>query len=147
MYLGSLTAGASEADLHHIYEFGKNIGIAFQIQDDILDTYGDERVGKKKGGDILQGKKTYLYLKVMSLANDRQKSDFAVLCKSTDLSDEEKVSSVIKVYNEFVVKEYAIQVMEAYKDLAISHINQLHLNEQSKDNLIAFADYMVKRTH
>ncbi len=147
LQLGSLVAGAGESDQFHIYEFGKNIGIAFQIQDDILDTFGDEAVGKVLGGDIMQNKKTYLYLKAIELASDLQREELHLLY-STKLEDNsEKILRVKKLFNSLVVREYAVQVMDAYKDLAISHIVQLDIPAENKESLKAFAEFLVSRSH
>ena len=96
--MGAIIGDAPEADYHHIYEFGKNIGIAFQIQDDILDTYGDEQVGKKIGGDILQNKKTYLYLKALELASDKEREQLLDLYSKRDLEADEKIEKSYKAF-------------------------------------------------
>jgi geranylgeranyl diphosphate synthase type II len=143
--IGALVAGASETDQHHLYEFGKNIGIAFQIQDDILDTYGSEAVGKKIGGDIIQNKKTYLYIKALELASSTQKSELLELYSSNEIMETDKIKKVRSIFDSCLVKEYAQQVMEAYRDLSVSHIHQLRVNEQNKQAMKHFADYLIMR--
>lgn len=147
MQMGALIAGAGENDLNHIYEFGKNIGIAFQIQDDILDTFGDKAVGKKVGGDIIQNKKTYLYLKALELSTPEQKTELLATYNDDELNDDVKIGKVKKMFTSLVVGEYASQVMEAYRDLAISHIVQLNIPQSNKDGLIGFAEFLIARNH
>jgi geranylgeranyl diphosphate synthase type II len=145
--MGAIIGGAPKKDHHHLYEFGKNIGIAFQLQDDILDTFGDEAVGKKIGGDILQNKKTYLYLKALELASDSQRAELQSLYSSSELPDTQKIERVTSLFKSLVVKEYATQVMEAYKDLSISHLRQLDIPKDKQEALIDFANYLVKRSN
>ncbi|MBK8390548.1 MAG: polyprenyl synthetase family protein [Saprospiraceae bacterium] len=150
MQMGAIIAGADKAHQKHVYEFGKNIGIAFQIQDDILDTFGDASlIGKKSGGDISQNKKTYLYLKALELSTDQQKEELLLLYNSNadNIDEEEKIAKVRKIFNTLVVEEYANQLKEAYMDLAISHVRQLDIAQTYKDELIAFSEYLVKRSN
>jgi geranylgeranyl diphosphate synthase type II len=149
LQMAAIIAKRSESEQKAIYEFGKNIGIAFQIQDDVLDTYGDAHaVGKRKGGDIAQNKKTYLYLKALELCSDHQKSRLVSLYKEKDQSNEEsKIAEVTKLFDTLVVREYANQVMDAYKDLSISHLLQSGLPVSGIDELGAYADFLISRSH
>ena len=103
--LGAIVADASDDDKTALRVFGENIGIAFQIQDDILDTFGDEGVGKKIGGDILQNKKTYLYLKGLELASDSQRAELQTLYSTNDLPEDQKIERVTALFKSLVVKE------------------------------------------
>lgn len=145
MQLGGLVSGAPKEDQHHLYEFGKNIGIAFQIQDDILDAYGDERTGKRVGGDIVQNKKTYLFLKALELSGPAQREELASLYGDTATKDAEKIDRVLRIFDSLVVREYALQVMEAYKDLALSHLAQLHIAEDNKMGMKKLTEYLIAR--
>ncbi|HOY14414.1 MAG TPA: polyprenyl synthetase family protein, partial [Saprospiraceae bacterium] len=151
MQMGAIIAGADIAHQKHVYEFGKNIGIAFQIQDDILDTFGDANlIGKKSGGDISQNKKTYLYLKALELSTEHQKEELRNLYATNsigNIDEEEKISKVRKIFNTLVVEEYANQLKEAYMDLAISHVRALEIPQSHKEELIAFSEYLVKRSN
>lgn len=148
LQLGALVAGASKEDQEHIYEFGKNIGIAFQIQDDYLDTFGTpDLVGKKVGGDIIQNKKTYLYLKSIELSSEENKSRLAELYSSTPEDEDAKVEEVKKIFKSAVADEYAKMVMEAYQQLAVSHVNSMNVDETKKKSLIEFAKFLVGRDH
>jgi len=143
--MGALIGGASDEQSEHFYQFGKNIGIAFQLQDDILDTYGDKfKVGKQKGGDIIQQKKTYLYLKTVELLEGKAETDFLELYHN---DGDDKVAAVTKIFDTVVIKEYAEQVKKAYLDLAYSHLNAIQLNEKSKAQFVDFAKYLVERDY
>lgn len=150
MQFGGILGGAEASEQKHLYEFGKNIGIAFQIQDDILDTFGDQQLtGKRMGGDILNNKKTYLFLKAMELSDPILKKEILYWTEFTpsNLKEEEgKISAVKAIFTTLVVEEYANQLKDAYKDLAISHLNQLStISSEDKVELASFADFLVQR--
>ncbi len=150
MQMGAIIASASEEEERAIYEFGKNIGIAFQIQDDILDIYGEEaEVGKRKAGDIIQNKKTYLYLKALELAEGVQKEYLTDVYMTSSLSLEEeviKIDKVTKIFDSLVVREYANQLKDAYRDLALSHLVNAGFGNEGIEEFKLFADYLLNRT-
>jgi len=133
----------------HLYRFGLNFGIAFQLQDDVLDTFGAaDRVGKLIGGDILQNKKTYLYLKAIELGSEDQKKQLLhYYSDNHDLSAEVKIERVTSIFKELLVREYAAQVMEAYRDLAISHVQSCNLSEEKKQVLMQFVNDYLHREY
>lgn len=142
--MGATIAHASDENIHHLYQFGKNIGIAFQIQDDILDAFGDEeKVGKKPGGDIVQNKKTYLYLKGTELTYPDPMLYNLYNEKSIDI--EYKIEKVKNLFISSGALEYANQLRDVYNDLAISHIKSLTVNDTKKEELIDFAKFLVNR--
>ncbi len=144
---GALIAGASEQDQSHLYAFGINSGIAFQIQDDLLDAFGEaDKVGKQAGGDILQGKKTYLYLKAVELADSSQLEKLLTYYDPKSVySNEEKIEAVKRIFIDTGAQEYAHQVRDAYNDLAKSHVKPLNIGDAYKNDLIQFADFMAAR--
>ncbi len=145
LQMGGIIGGGDNISTKHLYEFGKNIGIAFQIQDDLLDSFGDEsQVGKRPAGDILQNKKTYLYLKTKELADEKQLATLNHFFSSTNFDENEKIEAVRKLFTNTGAKEYCIQLRDAYKDLAVSHVMQLEANAK-RERLVAFADYLVQR--
>lgn len=145
LQIGAIVGGASQQAAEHLYEFGKNIGIAFQLQDDILDTYGNNpKVGKQKGGDIIQNKKTYLYLKTLELLEGQAQADFKKLYK-TDRPD--KVDRVIEIFDTVVIKEYTDQVKSAYLDLAYSHLESAGLADAKKEVFKEFARFLLEREY
>ncbi len=146
--MGGIIANVSLSERKALYEFGKNIGIAFQIQDDILDSFGnEEEVGKKPCGDIVQNKKTYLYLKAKELA-DKKQTEVLDLYYSGEVFDElEKIEKIRTIFKSTGSLEYANQLRDAYKDLAISHLKSLNLEPQKEAILSSFADYLIKRSN
>jgi geranylgeranyl diphosphate synthase type II len=149
LQLGALVAGATEEDQNHLYQFGLNFGIAFQLQDDVLDTFGEgHKVGKEIGGDIRQNKKTYLYLKALELADAQQRQRLTYLySENNTTSDEEKVVEVTAIFGKTLVKEYTAQLIEAYRDLALSHLEAASVAEEKKSQLKDFIHQMIEREY
>lgn len=147
--MGAILAGANEADQKHLYEFAKNFGIAFQLQDDVLDTFGKaDHVGKRIGGDIIQNKKTYLYLKTLELADDHQKIELTRLYDpNTPCDEDEKIDRVKKIFESVVVQEYTSQVIEAYRDLAISHLNACKIDPIRCEQITTLIDDLIVRKY
>jgi geranylgeranyl diphosphate synthase, type II len=144
---GAITAQTDVSKRKGLSEFGRNIGIAFQIHDDILDSFGnEEEVGKKPAGDILQNKKTYLYLKTKELADAKQLEKLNHFYSYQNMEDLEKIEGVKKLFINTGALEYANQLRDAYKDLAISHLKSLGLAAEKEQNLIDFANYLIKRS-
>jgi geranylgeranyl diphosphate synthase type II len=147
--MGALIGNANDSDAEHLYQFGINFGIAFQLQDDVLDVFGSSgNVGKTIGGDIIQNKKTYLFLKALELADDEQKSRLVHLySRMSEITEKEKVEWVTKTFTSLLVKEYAQQVMEAYRDLAISHVYSCSIEDDKKELLIRLVnDFLYRET-
>jgi len=147
LQMGAIVAGATVEDQKHLYAFGVNFGIAFQIQDDILDTFGEEKMfGKRIGGDIIQNKKTYLYLKSLELASENErKSLLGFYNPDFDGDESTKIRSVTKIFQDLNVREYAHQVIEAYRDLAMSHLRACSKSDQDKATLLSFLNKMIYR--
>ena len=149
LQIGAIIGGADEQNANHLYEFGKNLGIAFQLQDDLLDTFGEfEKVGKKIGGDIVQNKKTYLYLKALELADDKQRKLLLELYSDLKPIDErEKINIVTELFMKLVVPEYVRQVRDAYLDLANAHFAAVNIPENNKSAIQALAKQLVSRDY
>lgn len=145
--MGAILAEASLDDQNHLYEFAKYFGIAFQLQDDVLDTFGENaQVGKRIGGDILQNKKTYLYLKAVQLADTKQQEVLQTLYSQPTQGDEQtKINAVTKIFKALLVQEYSNQVIEAYRDLAISHLMACQISEEKKLGLAALVNELIFR--
>jgi len=142
---GALLAGAEVNHAHHLYLFGKNAGIAFQLQDDYLDLYGDSfKVGKQKCGDIIQKKKNYFYVKAIDLLEGEAKSDFINLYNS-DMATDERVSKVLKVYDELYLKNYLAESKQAFMDLAFSHLEASGYRVEKRDDLKKMAVSLADR--
>ncbi len=126
--IGAMVAGASNEDAQHLYEFGKNIGIAFQLQDDILDSFGEgDKVGKKIGGDIAANKKTILLIEALNNATGDDKDE---LYYWLGAKSEEKITAVLNLYNKYKVRDKANQLKEQHLQLAFKHLSEVNLPEQ-----------------
>ena len=143
--LGAIIAGASMTDQKAIKEFGDNIGIAFQIQDDYLDSYGSAKVGKKIGGDILNNKKTLLQINANKMAND---IDSAALVKwwQTREDSDLKIKEVKEIFERSGAKKATYDTMISYYDKAVSNLNQIQASEELKQPLFEIAEAIVTRS-
>jgi geranylgeranyl diphosphate synthase type II len=146
--MGSIIANASENDAECMYEFGRNVGIAFQLQDDILDVFGNqENFGKMVGGDIACNKKTYLLLKSIELANPKQQMELSHWLSYKDENLIPKIEGVKEIYRQLNIRKHAEQKMKDYLELALFHLNKSSLNDQRKLMLQAFADELMVRVN
>ncbi len=145
--MGAKLGGADDEDARLLYEFGRNLGIAFQLQDDILDAFGDpSKVGKKTGGDIAQNKKTFLYLKAIELAPasvaDQLKGYFT---NSLPIEESEKIQSVLTIFRALKVAEEANRVKEEFWQKALDAIGKISSPTDKKTILINFAAALMQR--
>lgn len=146
--IGALVGGADETNAQLLYEFGKHIGIAFQLQDDILDVYSDtEKFGKQKGGDIVANKKTYLLLKAMEMAESNRylKEELQQWIHAPEFVPQEKVEAISSVYNFLNIKELARNEMRRHYDTALTFLENISVEETKKHKLIAIADSLMVR--
>ena len=147
LQMGATVADATDADIQHLYDFGINIGMSFQLQDDILDLYSDVEVfGKRHGGDIADNKKTYLYLKALELASekDRKRLEYLFTLR-IDHDEEEKIEEVQAIYDRLHVKETVEQVMLDFDHKAIESLAAVSLPEEKKKHLRAYAELLSGR--
>lgn len=145
--MGALIGGASEEDAQHLYEFGRNIGIAFQLQDDLLDVYGDQaKVGKQVGGDIISDKKTFLWLTAEEQANDEQRQVLHSYVGVTD-RDSEKVRAVRSVYDELNIPSQVRAKMDSFYDIGLQHLEDVRVSAEKKAPLIQLAESLMQREH
>ena len=147
MKMGAIVANASEKDQNNIYGFGKNLGIAFQLQDDYLDAFGDpETFGKQVGGDIIENKKTYLYLKALEFSNKTDKVEWSHLFSSNP----EDISTKIETAKQFFISSGSAdatkQAIENYTNEAFKVLKSLNISEDKKQLLKAFGKNLMNRT-
>ncbi|MBI9034034.1 MAG: polyprenyl synthetase family protein [Bacteroidales bacterium] len=143
---GAVIANAPEQDTHLLYDFGINIGLAFQLKDDYLDCFGDEgQFGKKTGGDIMVNKKTWMYIKALELAQGDELEKLKHYFGSTDFEPQEKVPAVLEIYKKLKVDILAESEMEAYYNKGIHLLDQINLPEDRKTELRKFAVKMIQR--
>lgn len=146
MRIGALVGGANEKDAYNLGEFGRNIGIAFQLQDDILDTYGDpEKFGKKVGGDIAQNKKTFLVIKSLELANETTATRLNNLLATQPVDEIAKIKEVTDIFDSLDIRKHANQKKEEYLNLAYKHLKAVEISETAKQPLYDFAQFLIHR--
>ena len=144
--LGALLADAPAGDVENLYKFGERIGLAFQLQDDYLDVYGDPKVfGKKIGGDITSNKKTYMLINALNKANARQRKELEkwIGCRSFDR--DEKVAAVTALYSKIGVDKMAIDCINRYFDEANKYLSAVNLPGARKTELTAYAQKLLHR--
>lgn len=146
--MGALLAYANENEAQKLYDFGKHIGLAFQLQDDILDVYADaEKFGKQVGGDIIANKKTFLLLKALEMVegNRYMKEELHQWLNAPHFDTKEKVAAVTSIYNFLNVREIARHEMKKHYDIALTFLNDITVELHKKNELIAFADSLMVR--
>lgn len=144
LQLGAVVGGASDNDAQDLYDFGTNLGIAFQLQDDILDVYADQaKFGKQVGGDIIANKKTFLLLTALLQANPEQRSRLDTLFSETDHS--KKVRGIKDIYSELNIQEQAMNRMEIFYQTAMDKLNDVQIEDSKKEPLKALAAYLLSR--
>jgi geranylgeranyl diphosphate synthase type II len=144
--LGAILGGAQAADSDLMYEFGKNIGIAFQLKDDILDVYGDtKKFGKKIGTDIIANKKTYLILKALEMADAESRRILDRLISTSDTDKEEKIKQVIGIFDRYGIKEITEAKSWEFYNTGLQALNFVSVNDLQKQALRDFARQLMER--
>ncbi len=147
MKMGAIIAKASEKEASAIYEFGRNLGIAFQLQDDYLDAFGDpETFGKQVGGDIMENKKTFLYLRSLEKANKQDRESLLHLYSIKPEDPTTKVQAVKSIFMESGAVEDAKSEIESYTQKAYKTLDELNLPDGSKQLLRQFGESLMQRT-
>lgn len=146
MHVGAIIARVSVEKSNLVYDFGENIGMAFQLQDDLLDAYGDSHIfGKKTGGDIRSNKKTFLYLKALEMANMEDKAVLMKHYSSYPANEQEKVDEVIQIFNNYNISALTKELMEEYYSKAMKFLREIQLDSEKEKLLISLADTLMKR--
>jgi geranylgeranyl diphosphate synthase, type II len=144
MGMGAILAGASKSDINKMKVVGENLGMLFQLKDDMLDVFGESaQTGKQIGGDIIQDKKTFLLLKALELAKGKTKTELNSLIGNTKISSKEKVERVKKIYEKLGVEKYANKQMEMYNSNAKKSLTYIKTPE--KDILLALTGALLER--
>jgi geranylgeranyl diphosphate synthase type II len=144
--LGAILAKAPIAESDKLYSFGEDMGMAFQLQDDLLDVFGDEKkFGKEIGGDILSGKKTFLLLKAFNMAGDKERSELDRCFSSQSIPPDEKISRVIRVYESLKIREITREEIDSYFSNAMKCLAGVKADEENKKVLGLFANELLKR--
>ncbi len=144
--IGALFGGADDKEAETLYEFGRNLGLAFQIQDDILDTYGDVKVfGKVSGGDIVAGKKTFPYVKAMEIAVSDQRKKLQELYSAETTDAEAKIKSVTEIYDQLNIKFISENLAGEYLRNALSFLEKSGVPQERKEELILMTGSLAGR--
>lgn len=144
--IGAIVAKADAKNQKAIYDFGINLGLAFQLQDDIFDCYGDVKVfGKMTGGDISDNKKTYLYLKALELASEDDRNLLKQLFAMPKGRDENKIQTVLNIYDKYDVKNIVTELMTKYYHESLKNLDDIDLPEEKKLILRDYAAYLYTR--
>ncbi len=146
--IGAIVGEADAEQSELLYSFGMNTGIAFQLQDDILDVYGNsEKVGKQRGGDIIANKKTFLLLKAMEMASESQQMELTGWLASDGRDPSEKVNAVLNIYEQLRIRKHAEKKMDEHYAKAIENLSRVNGNLEWLDTLRAFTDSLMQREH
>lgn len=145
LQMGAILGGASEGNRRHIYEFGKNLGVAFQVQDDYLDAFGNpEKFGKDVGGDIRQNKKTFLLIQAFEVASEEQRRELLVLMQQ---NPEDKVEKVLNIFRACNVDDWARTLKQQYADKALQHLEDIAVVSSRKKPLLELSSFLIQREH
>ncbi|MDL2255835.1 polyprenyl synthetase family protein [Parabacteroides sp. OttesenSCG-928-K15] len=143
---GALLGGASREDAEHLYAYGINIGLAFQLQDDLLDVYGDtETFGKNIGGDILCNKKTFLLINALKRSSKEQLATLMEWIGKTEYDPQEKIALVTYIYNELNLKQLVTAKMQEYYNAALAHLDALQIPAERQEVLKSTCNQLFYR--
>ena len=143
LQMGALLAGTGDRNQHHLYEFGKNLGIAFQVQDDYLDAFGDPAsFGKQVGGDIHSNKKTFLMIRALETLPEKDVNELRALLNS---QPSDKVEQVLAIFRKAGVHEWAQELKEQYLQTALLHLDEIAVVSKRKEPLRELAHYLIRR--
>lgn len=143
--MGAILGGAGERNQNFLYEFGRKLGLAFQVQDDYLDAFGDpEKFGKQIGGDIKANKKTFLLIHALETASPSQKNDLLELLSS---SKENKLAEVLSIFRQCKVDEWARALKENFLEEALTHLEDIAVLNSRKEPLRKLALFLIQREH
>jgi len=147
--IGAICARANTEDVRNLYNFGIELGIAFQLKDDLLDVYGDtETFGKFKGGDIAANKKTYLFLKALEKAGPEQRDQLQYwFSQPSDRDVELKINSVKSIFDSIGVQAITEEIMTGYFERSLGFLSRVEAKTEQKKDLVEFATRLFNRTH
>ena len=146
--MGAILAGASESDTERLYAFGEKLGLAFQLQDDFLDVYGDTKVfGKAIGGDILSNKKTYMLINALALADERQRNILQNWLLMPNPDPQEKIAAVTEIYNEIGINDLATEKIRFYFNESLNELDAVAIPDERKVELLAYTKELMKREY
>ncbi len=146
--IGAILAGASAQDADNIYRFGEQMGLAFQLQDDFLDVYGDTKVfGKAIGGDIVSNKKTYMLINAFNRADAAQRAELERWIETKDFDAKEKIAAVTRIYNEIGIDRLAMEKIKFYFNESKKYLDAVSVAPERKAELAKYTAEMMKRQY
>ena len=146
MKIGALLADAPQEDADRLYRLGEQIGLAFQLQDDLLDVYGDPKVfGKAIGGDITSNKKTYMLINAFNRANDKQRAELTRWINAKTFNREVKVAEVTRLYDEIGIRQLCEEKINYYFELANHTLAEVNVPEERKHQIRTYMDELLHR--
>lgn len=146
--IGAVLADASEEDAECLYKFGEQMGLAFQLQDDYLDVYGNPQVfGKEIGGDIVSNKKTFMLINAFNHANAEQRAELQKWVDAKDFDRKEKVAAVTRIYNEIGIDKMAQEKIAYYFEQSKKYLDAVNVPAERKEQLAKYAQQMMKRKY
>lgn len=144
--IGAIMADAPESDQDNLYKFGEQIGLAFQLQDDLLDVYGDPKVfGKAVGGDITCNKKTFMLINAYNRADDRQRAELDKWINAKTFDRNEKIAAVTKIYDEIGIRALCEEKIEYYFNRAKTYLDAVSVAQEKKLEMMEYSDRLMKR--
>ena len=144
--LGAIVSDVSDEDAETLYQFGINLGLAFQLKDDLLDVYGDFKTfGKKPGGDILSNKKTYLLIKALKSSNEKQKAELHKWLTAQEFDPEMKINAVKNIYDELKLRILVENLIEKYYLASLDSLSSINISDDRKKNLIDLSEQLMYR--
>ena len=146
MKIGGILAGASAEDADNLYKFGEQVGLAFQLQDDLLDVYGDPKVfGKAVGGDITCNKKTYMLINAFQRANSEQRAELERWVSAKDFDRQEKVAAVTEIYNQIGIRQICEEKINYYFEESKKYLAKINVADERKQTLLQYTAEMMNR--
>ncbi len=146
--MGAIMGNAPEKDANLLYKFGESLGMAFQLQDDLLDVFGDEAVfGKKIGSDITSNKKTMLLIKALELAKGDTLNELQSWLNKTDFNREDKIKAVTSIYEKLGVKQFVTEKINNYFNDSLNYLQQIEIDSDKKSSLLTLVDKLINRAY
>ncbi len=143
--VGAILGDANEEECQKLESFATELGLAFQLQDDLLDSYGDEQLGKSIGGDILEGKKTFLMVSAINLASDEQRNALRTIYKDESLCDQDKIKRVKEIYDALNIAQLTQQNIDERFKRALSILDSVNTTPARLENIREFAEGLIDR--
>jgi geranylgeranyl diphosphate synthase type II len=144
--IGAILGGSSQQDAEDLYEFGRNLGLAFQLQDDLLDTFGEQDLtGKKPGTDIVDNKKTFLMIRAMDISSPAQKEELTGWLTQKAFDPGEKINAVTAIFEALNIKEITEKRIQDFYQEALGSLEKLNRPANRKVELLNFASFLMTR--